>query len=59
MLKQLRGYVGRTGRMELEGMIFQVEVKDYGLAYGHGLLTVKPKKGKGQKVVRADRLTFA
>lgn len=56
---QIREYVGKTGLMELEGMTFEVAITDHSSAYGHDLFTVKPKRGEGEKVVRASRLMFA
>lgn len=55
----IREYIGKTGRVELEGMVFEVVLSDYKSAYGRDLVQIKPKRGAGFNWIRADRLTVA
>lgn len=59
VLEVLQGYVGRNGTIELEGLTFEVKVSDAKRVYGHDHVLVHPKKGDGQKWVRAASLQLA
>jgi hypothetical protein len=56
VLETLKGYVGKTGQLELEGMTFEVMVYDAKRVYGHDHVLVSPRQGEGTKWVRAARL---
>lgn len=49
VLNKVQNFVGKTGRVELAGLEFDVVVRDYKHTWGHPRFLIEPKRGSGQR----------
>lgn len=58
VLRTLQTYIGKQGEVELDGLTFEVVISDAKRVYGHDHVLVHPKKGEGEKWMRAANLSL-